>query len=172
MLQWVCDRVANDADIILYGQSLGTFPAVDLASRLGHQTFRECGYRIDALVLDAAPTSLLNLALSHPVGFPLWILPWRRKLLRYFLKERLDSERKMANVKAPVLILHGERDWMVPVAQGRALYEAAVRGGNTTAEFVVVLGCGHSNVNASSNLSLLLNNFLEKHLKNPVPQRF
>lgn len=172
MLQWVCDRVADDADIILYGQSLGTFPAVDLAFYLCQQTFNRRTYRINALVLDAAPASLLKLALSHPVGFPLRILPWGRASLRYFFREKLDSENKMANVKVPVLILHGEGDWMVPVAQGRALYEAAVRGGNRMAELVVVPGCSHSDVNASPNFVPLLNNFLEKHLKNPIPQRF
>lgn len=172
ILQWACDRVADDADIIVYGQSLGTFPAVDLASQLSQQTLPESKYHVDALVLDAAPASLFSLALSHPVGFPLRILPRRRKILRCFLRERLNSHGKMANVNMPVLVLHGERDWIVPVAQSRALYNAAVQGGNTTAEFVVVPRCGHSNVNASSSLGVLLNKFLQKHLKNPVPRRF
>jgi uncharacterized protein len=39
--------------------------------------------------------------------------------------DRFDSLSRIGKVKRPTLILHGERDWVVPVRYGRALLDAA-----------------------------------------------
>jgi uncharacterized protein len=39
--------------------------------------------------------------------------------------DRFDSLSRIGKVKAPILILHGERDRVVPVRYGRALLDAA-----------------------------------------------
>ena len=39
--------------------------------------------------------------------------------------DRFDSLSRIGRVKAPILILHGERDRVVPVRYGRALLDAA-----------------------------------------------
>jgi fermentation-respiration switch protein FrsA (DUF1100 family) len=90
-------------DIVVYGESLGSGVAIQLA-----------GARpVAALVLDAPYTSIVDVAiLSYPY------LPVRPLLL-----DRYESDRHIAKVTAPVLVLHGERDTVIPVTMGRALYE-------------------------------------------------
>jgi fermentation-respiration switch protein FrsA (DUF1100 family) len=53
-----------------------------------------------------------------------------------------NARRKIAGVRAPVLIIHGDNDRMVPYAMGRALYEAA----NEPKWFWTVEGARHLNI--------------------------
>jgi len=100
------DREGLAADrLVLYGESLGSGVAVALA--VEHQ--------IAALVLEAPFTSVAEVAQSH---FP--YLPASRMVV-----DRFDSLSRIGKVKAPILVLHGERDRVVPVRYGRALFDAA-----------------------------------------------
>jgi hypothetical protein len=104
------------ARIVLYGESLGTAAAVDVAAR------RPCG----GLILEAPMSSAQNVASG--------ILP----LLGPMLVRGLESKRKIAGVRAPVFVIHGDRDNTIPFALGKAVFEAAhepkwfwpVRGGS------------------------------------------
>ena len=44
---------------------------------------------------------------------------------RHLVKDRFDAVSRIASVKTPLLVLHGERDDVVPIGFGRALFEAA-----------------------------------------------
>ncbi|MEZ5817590.1 MAG: alpha/beta hydrolase [Hyphomicrobiaceae bacterium] len=102
----VADGV-RPSDIVVYGESLGSGVAVQLAA----------DRQVGALVLDAPYTSIVDVALlSYPY------LPVRPLLI-----DRYESNRHIANVTVPVLVLHGERDAVIPVRMGRALHEM-VRG--------------------------------------------
>ena len=91
------------ASIVVYGESLGSGVAIQLAVERP----------VAALVLDAPYTSIVDVALlTYPY------LPVRPLLL-----DRYESDRHIKNVRAPVLILHGERDGVIPVNMGQALYE-------------------------------------------------
>ena len=57
------------------------------------------------------------------------------------LKDRLDSLRRIAAVTAPVLVMHGSEDRLIPSDMGRAIAAAAARG-----RFVLVPGAGHNNL--------------------------
>lgn len=92
-------------DVILYGESLGTSVAVQVA------TARD----VAGLVLDAPYTSMVELAALH---YPL--IPGR-----WFMIDRYETRRHIRNVKAPLLILHGELDTIVPVAMGREIFALA-----------------------------------------------
>jgi uncharacterized protein len=39
------------------------------------------------------------------------------------MKDQFRSDLRVAKVKAPVLVLHGDRDQVVPIASGEALYK-------------------------------------------------
>ncbi len=91
--------------VILYGESIGGGPAVQLA------TERDIG----ALVLEAPFTSAADVAQRA-----YWFLP-----ARYILLDRYESKSKIAEIDAPLFIIHGERDGVVPVDMGRSLLAAA-----------------------------------------------
>jgi uncharacterized protein len=100
------DREAIPSNrLVLYGESLGSGVAVALAAE----------HDIAALILEAPPTSVAEVAQCH---FP--FVPAAR-----MVTDRFDSLSRIGRVKAPILVLHGERDRVVPVRYGRALLEAA-----------------------------------------------
>jgi hypothetical protein len=50
---------------------------------------------------------------------------------------------KMMRVRVPTLIIHGERDWIIPVGDAEALYEASPA---TSKTFVRIPGAGHNDL--------------------------
>lgn len=97
-----------DARTVLVGQSLGTGVATEMAAR----------GRGSRLVLLSPFTSLDDMA-----GHLIPVLP-----VRWLLRDHFDSLGKAGRVTAPALIVHGERDSVVPVAMGRRLGAALARG--------------------------------------------
>lgn len=91
--------------LVLYGESLGSAVAVHLAAQ------RE----VAGLILEAPFTSVAEVAQCH---YPL--VPAAR-----LVRDRFDSLSGIAKVTAPILVLHGDRDRIVPVRFGRALLDAA-----------------------------------------------
>jgi fermentation-respiration switch protein FrsA (DUF1100 family) len=100
----VGDGVRPD-DILLYGESLGSSVAVSVAAEKP----------VGGVVLDAPFTSVLAIAAKR-----YWMLP-----VRTLLADRYESDRRIGDVRAPLLILHGERDRVVPSDLGRKLFELA-----------------------------------------------
>jgi fermentation-respiration switch protein FrsA (DUF1100 family) len=116
--------------IILYGESLGTGIAVRIA------TERPAA----GLILDAPYSSIVELAAQ---AYP--FLP-----VRYVLKDRYETEKYIRQVQMPLLILHGERDPVIPVAMGRELLRLA----NEPKRLVTFPLAGHSNIYVDGNRGL------------------
>ena len=85
--------------IVLFGRSVGSGPATDLASRVP----------IGGLVLESAFVSAFRVLT-------------RVSLLPF---DRFHNLRHIRRVRAPVLVIHGTADEVIPVSHGRLLYEAA-----------------------------------------------
>lgn len=100
-------RNVKPEKLAIYGLSLGTTVAADLASR------RSCG----ALVLEAPLSSASDMASATVPIIP--------RSLHWILKNRFESARKISKVKCPVLIAHGEADDIIPAEQGRKVFAAA-----------------------------------------------
>lgn len=165
---WTRARTAPDARVVLYGQSLGSFAAVDLAAHLSRERERDMADgRLVALVLESAPASLVEAARSHPTVAPFRILPGIDTVFRNLLKERLDSVSKIQDVVFPLLVMHGDADTLITPSQGRMLYEKAVQAGNDHAQLVMFPRCGHNNVSASEGYLSTVNDFLERYA--PLP---
>ena len=99
-------RLGVPADkIVAYGESLGSGQAV----RLGAVR------PVAAVVLEAPLTSTIDLARSTYFWLPLGLL----------ITDKYDNERNIRSVAAPVLILHGEQDAVIPVEMGWRVYRAA-----------------------------------------------
>ncbi|OIP19710.1 MAG: alpha/beta hydrolase [Comamonadaceae bacterium CG_4_9_14_3_um_filter_60_33] len=95
---------------VIYGHSMGTAVALDLASRL--QSPADYG----GLVLESAFTSFDDVASS--VGI-------LGSLLNLFYPDDFDSLGKIAKVQAPLLMMHGRDDDTIPIQLGERLFAAA-----------------------------------------------
>jgi uncharacterized protein len=104
-LDFLGDNGIQPERLVLWGESLGSGVAVYLAA----------SRKIAALVLEAAFTSVAAAAQRHYPFIPAICL----------VRDRFNSLSRIAQVTAPLLILHGERDRVVPVRHGRALLAAA-----------------------------------------------
>ena len=113
------DGIASE-DIVLYGESLGSGVAVQVAAEKP----------VGGIVLDAPYTSIVDVAAA---AYP--FLP-----VRPFMFDRYDTMRHLGGVNAPLLVVHGEEDEVIPVDMGRAVYAAA----NGPKELVTFPGAGHS----------------------------
>lgn len=93
------------APVVVFGESLGTGVAVALASR----------HAVAAVILEAPYTSVADVAASI-----YWFLP-----VRFLIKDAFYSDRLIGHINAPLLVLHGERDGVVPIAYGERLFAFA-----------------------------------------------
>lgn len=104
-LDWLVGQGISGQRLVLYGESLGTGVATTMATER----------KAAALVLEAPFTSLADAAASHYPVFP----------VRALLKDRFDSLSRIGNVNAPLLVVHGEKDRVVPTRLGKALFARA-----------------------------------------------
>ena len=121
---WLIAKGHAPGRIVVHGESLGTAPAADLASK------RECG----ALVLEAPFPSRAAVAGR--------IVP----LLGPLLARGFDIARKIAEVRCPVLVIHGTEDRVIPYGLGRQVYEAAPEPKSLWS----LDGAGHNNIVAAA----------------------
>ncbi len=112
-------RRAGEDRVIVHGRSLGGAVAVRLAS----------DEAVDGLIVESTFTSLAEMA--GGTGIPL-----ARRLVAY----DFGSEERIAKVTAPLLIVHGDADELIPLSMGKRLKSAA--GGE--AELLVVPGGTHN----------------------------
>jgi uncharacterized protein len=87
---------------------------------------------VAGLVLEAPFTSVAEVAQYHYSFVPASAL----------VRDRFDSLTIIGKVRAPVLVLHGDRDRVVPVRFGRALFDAA----SEPKEGWFVSGAGHEDL--------------------------
>ncbi|MBV9568570.1 MAG: alpha/beta hydrolase [Hyphomicrobiales bacterium] len=90
--------------IVLFGYSLGSGVAVPLATR--HETA--------ALILFAPFTSAVAVGAAA--------YPWLP--VRFLMKDQFRSIDVVGRINVPTLVVHGERDEVVPISFGRELYAA------------------------------------------------
>ena len=103
-------REPRAAQRVIYGHSMGSGVAVDLASRLHAPT------DYGALILESAFTSFSDVA--REAGF-------LTQFLDLFNTERFESIEKITRVNAPLLMLHGQHDDTIPIELGERLFKAA-----------------------------------------------
>ena len=117
---WLTQQPGVDtARILVYGRSIGTGPAVHLAS----------SRPVAGLIIESAFTSLRALARRHYPLFPAFLAP------RQF--DNLDA---IALVQSPILVIHGAQDGIIPTDMGRALADRA----GARAELWLIAGADHN----------------------------
>ena len=104
-LRWLANKGVKEESIIIYGESLGTGVATEIAQ---NKNFA-------GVILETPFTSMVSVGKSHYPFFPVSIL----------LKDKYESDKKIKNIKSPILIMHGEVDKLVPFWMGKKLYNLA-----------------------------------------------
>src|SRR5687767_8580814 len=127
-----CEMVASSRPLVVFGHSLGSAIAVELATELIDQGAAALPVM---LLLQSPFTSAREMARivsTRPVH-ALWNL---------IARVHYDTREKLARLALPVWIAHGERDWLVPVAMGRELHETCRLPG----QLLLVSDAGHNDV--------------------------
>jgi alpha-beta hydrolase superfamily lysophospholipase len=120
-------REVRTSQRVIYGHSMGSAVAVDLASRL--QVDQDYG----ALILESAFTSFSDLAKES--GF-------LARLLMVFSHEHFASIEKIGKVNAPLLMLHGKQDTTIPIYLSEKLFSAA----KSPKQWHAIAGGAHSDL--------------------------
>ncbi len=136
---WLQARDVKERDIILYGESLGTGVAV--ATALDHHP--------GAVILEAPYSSAVDVGAAR---FP--FIP-----VRWFMKDRYDSAALIGQITAPVLIVHGELDRIIPIRLAKKLYAAA----RQPKEAVWLRDAAHNDLYSKGAFELIAR-FIERHL--------
>ena len=128
----------NTDRIVYFGRSLGAAVAVELA-----QHRRPYG-----MVLYSPFTSLADMGQALYAFSP----------VRLLAGKRFDSMARIRQHRGPLLIIHAEADEIIPLAQGRRLYEAA----SSPKQFHMISGAYHNDGlgDAGPDLWAALNRFL------------
>jgi fermentation-respiration switch protein FrsA (DUF1100 family) len=110
--------------IVIYGESLGTGPAIRVATE----------HMVRAIILEAPYTSVAAVVERFYPIFP----------VRLLLQDQFHSAEIVRGLRAPLLVLHGDRDWVIPLHHGEQIFALAP----TPKRFVVFPGGGHEDLHA------------------------
>tara|TARA_E500000331_G_scaffold356790_1_gene416275 strand:+ start:139 stop:963 length:825 start_codon:yes stop_codon:yes gene_type:complete len=104
-IKWLKSNNTFEDDVILYGESLGTAVAVEVAQ---NKNFA-------GVILESPFTSMIDAGKNKYPFLP----------IKFLLKDKYESVSKIKNIKTPILIMHGKKDDLVPFAMGKKMYETA-----------------------------------------------
>tara|TARA_Y100000816_G_scaffold255982_1_gene209176 strand:- start:1750 stop:2565 length:816 start_codon:yes stop_codon:yes gene_type:complete len=104
-VKWLVKQGVIEENIIIYGESLGTGITTEIAQ---NKNFA-------GIILETPFTSMVAAGKSKYPIFPIKLL----------LKDKYESDKKIKNIKSPVLIMHGEEDQIVPFWMGEKMFQMA-----------------------------------------------
>lgn len=126
-MEFLASQNISSTNVVAYGESLGSGVAVSLAMDLAFE-----GRALKALILEAPFSSAMDVGQEHYPFFPVKIL----------LKDKFESVPRISAIRAPLLIIHGKEDNIVPYRFGKKLYSAALM----PKEAKWLTGAGHNNL--------------------------
>ncbi len=126
--RWLAEH-QGDRDRYVVGHSLGGAVALQLAASLA-----------DAPA-PLAPRGVIVESTFTSIGDVVSTFRWGWLPIGMLITERFDSIAAVGKIKAPLLVVHGSDDSLVPSRFGRQLYERATG----PKRFVLVEGATHSN---------------------------
>jgi len=104
-VEWLKTKGVKEENIVIYGESLGTGIAVEIAQ---NKNFA-------GIILESPFTSMVDAGKTKYPYLPVGLL----------LKDKYESNKKIKNIKSPILIMHGKVDQIVPFYMGKEIYELA-----------------------------------------------
>jgi len=120
----VAEKKFSPEDIIIYGRSIGSGIAVETASK----------NKTAALILESPFNSLRK--------FIMQTYPFL--LTQFYLRFNFENDLKINNSDAPLLIIHGSRDEVIPLKYGVSLFESRI----LKKEFILIEGGTHNNLSS------------------------
>ena len=102
---WLKSKGIKENNIVIYGESLGTGVATEIAQKKNFA----------GVILESPFTSMIE---AGKTKYP--YLP-----VRLLLKDKYESNKKIKNIKSPILIMHGKADTLVPFWMGEKLFNLA-----------------------------------------------
>jgi len=102
-IKWLKNKGIKEENIIIYGESLGTGVAAEIAQ---NKNFA-------GVILESPFTSMIDAGKTKYPFFP----------IRLLLKDKYESDKKIKNIKSPILIMHGEVDGIVPFWMWKKMYQ-------------------------------------------------
>ncbi len=123
--QWVATTYPRQPRYI-FGHSLGGAIAIELATRVKDES---------GTIVEGTFTSIPDVFSS---------LRWGWLPVRWMISQRFDSEKKVARIGSPILVVHGSQDNLIKPELGRRLFEAA----QEPKRFELVPGGSHHNTNS------------------------
>ena len=104
-LNWLKIKGVKEKNIILYGESLGTAVAIEIAQNKD----------LAGIILESPFTSMVELAQKYYPFIP----------VRFLLKDKYETIKKLPNINSPLLVLHGRLDSIVPFSMSEELFKKA-----------------------------------------------
>jgi len=104
-VRWLKSKGLKENDIIIYGESLGTGVATEIAQ---NKNFA-------GVILESPFTSMIDVGKDKYPYLP----------VRLLLKDKYESDKKIKNIYSPILIMHGKVDNIVPFHMGKKMYAMA-----------------------------------------------
>jgi uncharacterized protein len=110
-LDFLKNQGVEAAGTVLYGESLGSGVVVQMAleNALNDEPFA-------AVVLEAPYSAIADIAAQKYPLFP----------ARLLVRDHFDSSAKIARIKSPLFVVHGEKDETIPIEFGRKLFAHAI----------------------------------------------
>ena len=104
-VNWLKSKGIKEENIILYGESLGSAVAIEIAQNK----------KFAGIVLESPFTSMVEIGKKYYSFFPVSLL----------LKDRYVSIKKIKNIHIPILVMHGKKDSIVPFEMGKKIFTSA-----------------------------------------------
>lgn len=122
-IEWLKAKGAGDKDIILYGESIGSGIAVQMAVEYP---------AIHTLILESPFTSTVDAAAFHYPYVP----------VKWLIHDRYENIGKIKDIKSPLIVTYGDRDRVIPHRLGEAPFNAAPE----PKSLIVIEGGDHNNL--------------------------
>ena len=102
---WLKSKGVKENNIIIYGESLGTGVATEIAQNKN----------FSGIILESPFTSMIDAGKDKYPYLP----------VRLLLKDKYESDKKIKNIHSPILVMHGKVDKLVPFRMGKKMFKLA-----------------------------------------------
>lgn len=158
-MMWIRSQ-SPDASLYIWGHSLGSGVAGGVAKILCDK-----GAPPSGIILEAPFNNVWEGAVKHPITIPFRFLPYFNETVLDEVKEVFRTDKRLADVYCPILILHDREDEIISFELGKKLYESAKKTRPADAGPIKFIefneNLGHKWIYLSERLPEILRDFIK-----------